>query len=163
MSKVKKSFLAAVVVNVANVEPGYSESDAATYFAGAFGHGLEAGDQIEDITAYELTAKADYKVLSEPLGVTELRTLMDGDGHVSGVVEVELGTVIREDHETFLDTLSMKLTGSELLMDVNYDVVGHAGDTLHIRVEGDASEIVKDEDEGAAGEQEKTGGAPASA
>ena len=54
---------------------------------------------------------------------------------------MDLDEVGRFDFESFLDLISERLTGSELLMNIDYDVVGHEGNTLHMKVGGDPSEI----------------------
>jgi len=51
-------------------------------------------------------------------------------------VEVELAAVIDGDLESFLDLLAEE-AGYPLLMDIYYNVVGHVGDQLLIRVRGE--------------------------
>lgn len=57
------------------------------------------------------------------------------------VVEVDLSEIIDTDLEGFLDILSERATGSPLLMDISYKVIGCENDTLKIEVDGDPSEI----------------------
>ena len=77
----------------------------------------------------------DYTVLQEPLTAKDC----DQKGWLKGVVPVALSEIIDGDLETFMDKLSELLTGTELLSDFSYRVVGHDGDTLYIEVEGDAA------------------------
>lgn len=72
---------------------------------------------------------------------------MDADGWVTGVVEVDVSRLIETDLDGAMDILSVELTGSELLSDFSYEVVGNKGDVLLIEVTGDASLIWEDEDE----------------
>lgn len=79
-----------------------------------------------------------------PLGQTLSASDMDAKGWVKGVIAVDLSSLIDSDLESFLDLISVKLVGNELLMDARYRVVGHDGNTLHLAVEGDASEAFKE-------------------
>ncbi len=83
-----------------------------------------------------------YKVLDEPL----TKDAMDKDGWVKGVVAVDIGDIATGNYELFLDLLSERLVGNELLMDIQYRVVGHSADVLHIEVTGDASEVFEQVD-----------------
>lgn len=89
-----------------------------------------------------------YKVLSKPLSADEMVRQMEENGVVEGVVGIELSKVIPLDLEGFLDAVSEKLTGSCSLSGIDYTLVGHDGDTLHLRVIGDASLILADEEGG---------------
>lgn len=80
----------------------------------------------------------DYKLLHKPLSRKKLYKPI-----VSGVVPIDLDEIVDRDIEEFLDLLSFRLTGSTLLMDIEYKVVGHAGDTIHIEVNGDPSMIIE--------------------
>lgn len=87
--------------------------------------------------------KKPYQVLEKPLTKTELMKV-EIDGYVSGVVTVDLSEFIDNDIEGVLDILSERLTDSPLLSDINYEVVGHDGDTLHVKVTGDIVEIISE-------------------
>lgn len=51
------------------------------------------------------------------------------------------------DIETFLDTLSTKLTGTTVLHDINYEFIGNDNNNnLIFRVTGDIDLIINDED-----------------
>jgi hypothetical protein len=84
-----------------------------------------------------------------PLSPAAMRASVLRGEYVSGVVAIDLGDIIDHDLEWFLDELSRLLTGSELLMNHTYPVVGSDGESLWLKVEGDASMVVEylDEDE----------------
>lgn len=89
-------------------------------------------------------------VLDEPITAARLRSLYEAMGNevkpVTGVVRVDLGEVIDLNLEGFLDLLSERLTGTPLLGDIQYQVVGlgRSEDELLIRVSGDVTQIVDD-------------------
>jgi hypothetical protein len=76
-----------------------------------------------------------------------MRQMADENNFVSGVVKVTLDEVIKRDLEGFLDLVSTRLTGSELLMEIGYQVVGHQGDTLLIKVRGQVDQLLELEEE----------------
>lgn len=57
-------------------------------------------------------------------------------GSITAPVEIKLHDVVHSDYETFLDALSRKVTGTELLEDIGYTIVGATGQTLTLCVEG---------------------------
>jgi hypothetical protein len=78
-----------------------------------------------------------------PLSLDAMRQAVEKDTYVSGIVAIDLGDVIDHDLESFLDDIALKLTGSELLIDIDYTIVGLRPDgALLLRVTGDASEII---------------------
>ena len=64
-------------------------------------------------------------------------------------VKVSVSELIDLNLEGFLDLLSELATGSALLMDINYELIGVDIDeqAVILRVTGDTSEIEKEEDE----------------
>ena len=67
---------------------------------------------------------------------------LDKEGLVHGVVSVDLDEVIGHTIEDFLDLLSTRLTGTELLCDIRYTIVGiDKPDTFYFEVVGDPSMI----------------------
>ena len=66
---------------------------------------------------------------------------IDNDGFIAVKVEIELSDIIDSSLEEFLDLLSEKATGTELLSNISYAVVGHTGNTLEVTVTGDVSSI----------------------
>ena len=72
----------------------------------------------------------------------------DENNYVEGFISIHISTMIDNDLEGFLDIISEELVGSNLLMDINYDVVGLEDDNMIIlKVRGDASEICSDDEE----------------
>lgn len=66
-------------------------------------------------------------------------------GYVAGEVEVELG-VLFAGFENFLNEISLRLTGSDLLMDIRYTPISVIDeDIIVFRVSGDASAILEAE------------------
>lgn len=63
------------------------------------------------------------------------------EGYITGAVDIDL-----KDMELgrFLDLMSRGLTGTGLLEDVSYELVGCAGNTLNLRVTGSIATIRKD-------------------
>lgn len=84
-------------------------------------------------------------VLKQPLSKEKMIQNKNEDGYIEGKVMVHLSDIIDNDLEGFLDLISEKLTGSPLLMDINYDVVdGTAEGCIIIKVRGDVSEILEE-------------------
>jgi hypothetical protein len=81
-----------------------------------------------------------YEILKKPLKLKAA----DREGWLTGVIAVDLSEIIDLDLEQFLDLIAVRLSGSELLCDIDYAVVGHAGDELHLKVSGDTS-MMRDE------------------
>lgn len=77
--------------------------------------------------------------LSAPLTKEQIKARADDDNYIEGVVALKLEELIYNDPAGFLDILSERLVGTSLLMDIQYDVVGHDGNILHIKVAGDVS------------------------
>lgn len=66
---------------------------------------------------------------------------------IERTVTVELSEIIDRNLEHFLDLLSVRATGNPLLMDIDYTVVGTDGESIKIKVTGDAAEIEADGEE----------------
>ncbi|MCA1320547.1 hypothetical protein LC085_11550 [Bacillus tianshenii] len=87
-------------------------------------------------------------VLKKPMTIEEIKQNKDENNYVEGVLPVSLSNIIDNDLEGFLDIISEDLVGSPTLMDVNYSVVGHQDEwTVLIKVSGDASQILDEEEE----------------
>lgn len=69
----------------------------------------------------------------------------DENGFIAVQVEVDLSEIIDNNLEGVLDVLSEKATGTEVLSNISYSVVGHQGNTLTVRVTG-SIEIIDVED-----------------
>ena len=83
--------------------------------------------------------------LKEPLTLWQIRNNSNDEDWIEGEVAVELSEVIEcPDLESFLNLIGYKLAGeTELLMSQEYEVVGHCGDTLFIKVGADASGMLE--------------------
>jgi hypothetical protein len=94
----------------------------------------------------------EYKLLDKPLTIEEMRKMAEagvpGGLFVTGVVAVDLNDIIDNDLDGFMDHLSELLTGTEILMNIDYDVVGYEEhNVLHIKVSGDVSAVLEGEDD----------------
>ena len=85
------------------------------------------------------------KVLKKPLRREQAERMMaDDGGYIHGTVPVDIDYLINNDLEHFLDLLSRLVTGTELLQDITYKVVGHEeGGTLYLEVSGNPSEALE--------------------
>ena len=83
-------------------------------------------------------------VMEEPYTIGQMKEAVRGEnyGYMTGVVAVDLSEIIEGDLESFLDLLSEKLTDTELLMDVTYEIAGFEENGLFLKVTGDVSNIV---------------------
>jgi len=87
---------------------------------------------------------AEPEVLRKPLSMTAMKKLAKkNNGWIYGVVLVYLSEVMRLDLDGLLDLISNRLTGTDILMQASYEIVGHTQDTILLFVEGDASAILE--------------------
>lgn len=70
-----------------------------------------------------------------------LVTSVNEQGFVTTVIEMSLSSFVDNDLEGVLDLLSEKATGTELLSDISYKVVGHHGNSLKVEVTGSIESI----------------------
>jgi len=83
------------------------------------------------------------KVFDKPMTIKEIKKKTNnGEKYLSGDVAIDL-TDIYDGHESFLNALSIKLVGNELLMDITYSVIGGNGTTVFFEVTGDVSEVIQ--------------------
>ena len=85
----------------------------------------------------------DY--LCAPLSEVTIRKYMDKDNYISGVIKIHISDMIDNDFEDFLDFISTELVGNELLMNIDYKVLGLCEDeenTLYLLVSGDVSNVL---------------------
>ena len=87
------------------------------------------------------------EVLTRPLTQAQIRRQMDANGYVEGVIPVDLDEIVDSDRDAFIAMLSEMLTDSPDLDDLEYEVVGNDGDTLHIEVSGDATALLDEAEE----------------
>lgn len=80
---------------------------------------------------------------------SEVLASRDKNNYVEGYIQIHASDMIDNDYEGFLDFISEKLVGSDLLMDVNYEVVAQAKkmflNELILKVTGDVSTIIEEE------------------
>jgi hypothetical protein len=62
--------------------------------------------------------------------------VIDRDGRKVGVVAVELAELIELNPDTLASRFSERLVGHDRLVDLDYHVVGHVRDTIHLEVSG---------------------------
>lgn len=75
-----------------------------------------------------------------------LVTNVDEHSFITVTIDISLSAFIDNDLEGVLDLISNGATGSELLSDISYSVVGHQGDILKLKVTGSIESIEDAED-----------------
>ncbi len=107
--------------------------------------------QIVNATTEELVSELEKRNdnLYPLKEASEILALRDENNYVEGYIRIHINDMIDNDYEGFLDFISEKLVGSDLLMDVNYEVVAQAKkmfpNELILKVTGDASTIIESE------------------
>jgi hypothetical protein len=90
---------------------------------------------------------AEPVAISLPLTLDQILAQRDEDGYITGLVEIVLGEVADGDYEDFLNSLSIALTGSPLLMDINFETVPNARPSTStgvvVKVTGDPSNLIE--------------------
>jgi hypothetical protein len=72
----------------------------------------------------------------------EIRAAQDDDGYITGRVEIELADVIERDLEEFYDMLAYRLVASDLLMDIDYEVIEVNNGAIVLDVTGDPRQLL---------------------
>lgn len=86
--------------------------------------------------------------ISEPLDLQGAKKLIGEDNYISVVVLLHFNALLGTDLEGFLDMLSTAATGSDVLMDVDYELLGATSDgDLLFRVSGDVTNCYDLDDE----------------
>lgn len=108
---------------------------------------------INDVNGYDYDWKildtSCEDVLEKPLSIMEMLDCCDADLYVEGLyvegdVVIDLSELIDHDLEGILDIMAERLTGSPLLMDVNYSLVDILDKNSAImRVRGDVTNILE--------------------
>jgi len=85
------------------------------------------------------------KVLKKPLRRDQAERMMaDHNGYIRGVIAVDIDYLVEHDSEAFLDLLSANLTGTELLQDIAYRIIGHkTPGTIYLEVSGNPAEALE--------------------
>jgi len=105
----------------------------------------DCGHNVEGAFEY-LPKTPNY--LKEPLTLEQMRELSDKDGYIEAVVVTSFTDLIEGDRDSLLDNLSMRLTNSPMLMNMDYSIVGYLDEeNLLMKVSGDVSEIVEKDEE----------------
>lgn len=100
---------------------------------------------MKEITYIENGVQVIRQILDKPM---KIRQLIDSNrnGIVEAVVRIELNELIECDFESFLDTLSEKVTGSDCgLENISYEAVGVVDGAVAIHVAGDVSRFLEGE------------------
>lgn len=85
------------------------------------------------------------RIIQKPLTEQEMQEILaSGNPTVAGIIPMELNDIINTDLEGFLDILSRRMTGTELMSDIYYRCVGYDANTnmLRIEVHGDISSCI---------------------
>ena len=99
---------------------------------------------VRPIAPIEESTLPNYTLLTAPLSEHDVRMMRGtNNDYVEGVVQVELSDIIDSDIASFYNAVSQMLIGSDMLMDIFWEVVGHDGSTLHLKVTGDSSQAVE--------------------
>jgi hypothetical protein len=88
-------------------------------------------------------------VLREPLTQAQIRERRDKDNIVEAIVAVDFDNFVGESLDNRLDMMSEAIVDSPLLMDIHQTVLRYEPETgaLIMRVSGDVSEVLDDDDE----------------
>lgn len=124
------------------------EGDITTAVLRTDGNEIEVfGKKIKDL-GIKLKVQPEGNIQEKPLTAEELKEAVDEDNYVSVIVPIGLNEFIDNDLEGVLDSLSEATTGSTLLMDISYAVVGTDDDgNLLVRVSGDATDILEENED----------------
>lgn len=86
-----------------------------------------------------------------PTGIlpkNDMLRMMKQNNCIQGIVRVDINELTTYDFEMFLDILSIRLTGTDLLSDISYQVIGcEINNTLLVHVTGDATNILHMDEE----------------
>lgn len=126
----------------ANLDESEFELDEETAFVNGV-HGYDYDWKILDTSC--------EGVLEKPLSIMEMLDCCDADLYVEGDVVIDLSELIDNNLEGILDIMAERLTGSPLLIDVNYSLVDILDENSAVmRVRGDITDILEtDMDEAA--------------
>lgn len=86
------------------------------------------------------------KILEKPLTIEEIKAQKDENNYISGNIIITLGDAIGHELDDFLDFLAEELTGNETLMDIRYEEIGFVSGGIILKVSGDVSMILGDDE-----------------
>lgn len=85
----------------------------------------------------------NFDLTALPLSHKAIKEQLSADStYITGVVGMDLDSIINHNLETFLNDLAKKLIGSVLITDMTYKVVGSSGETIFIEVTGDVTDYL---------------------
>lgn len=90
----------------------------------------------------------NMNIRTTPYTEKEMKDMVKaGHVYVKENILIELNDLINNDFEQFLDVVSLKVTGTELLSEIGYNIFGLMdGHTLIMEVSGNISECVDTEE-----------------
>ena len=113
--------------------------------------------ELNEVYQFEVTGTKDdalryaeqllCRPAEKPMSAQEMQKQIELEhtkGFIHGVVGVTLDDLINNDIEWLDDLISQALTGTLLLMDISWVVVGYEKDRIFLRVSGDASEAISE-------------------
>lgn len=90
----------------------------------------------------------EINYITKPLTVTEMKLQMNEDRIITTNIKIHSSDIIGITLDDFLFMLSRRVTNTDMLMDINYSIVGLANtDELIIKVSGDVDTIIHIEDD----------------
>ena len=115
---------------------GYDDIGTITINNKTYLRGTLSTNQLKNIIAYQESIK-DTIPESSPM-------------YVSAVISCHISDMIDRDYEQFLDYIAIQMCNNDLLMDIDYEIVGLDTDdknTVYLLVSGDVSNIIETDDE----------------
>ena len=115
---------------------GYDDIGTITINNKTYLRGTLSTNQLRNIIAYQESIK-DTIPESSPM-------------YVSAVISCHISDMIDRDYEQFLDYIAIQMCNNDLLMDIDYEIVGLDTDdknTVYLLVSGDVSNIIETDDE----------------
>jgi hypothetical protein len=85
------------------------------------------------------------EIMEKPYTKEQIKELTKDNLWISGIVRMDVSDLIDLDFEGFLDLCSEKLTDADLLMEVDYKIVGFNEEKqeLFMKIEGNPEEILR--------------------
>lgn len=115
---------------------GYDDIGTITINNKTYLRGTLSTNQLRNIVAYQESIK-DVMPESSPM-------------YVSAIISCHISDMIDRDYEQFLDYIAIQMCNNDLLMDIDYEIVGLDTDyknTVYLLVSGDVSNIIETDDE----------------
>ena len=115
---------------------GYDSIGTITIDHKTYLKGTLSTNQLKTIVAYQKSIK-DTRPESHPM-------------YVSAVISCHISDMTDRDYEQFLDYIAIQMCNNDLLMDIDYEIVGldtTDKNTVYLLVSGDVSNILETDDE----------------